>query len=75
MELFRDISISEGLDGRHIDMIASNEADGKEESSQLEVPLVISDGSYYCYYRKANQNLMITLVKNQNLDYQLKFSL
>ena len=49
MELFRDLSISEGLDGRYTDVIASNKADGKEESSQLEVPLVISDGSYYCY--------------------------
>ena len=36
--------ISEGLDGRHIDMIASNETDGKEESNQLEIPL-ISNGS------------------------------
>ena len=24
---------------------------------------------------KQNQNLMVTLVKNQNLDYQMKFSL
>ena len=38
------MSISEGLDGRHIDVIASNEADGKEELNQLEVPL-ISNGS------------------------------
>ena len=38
------MSISEGLDGRHIDVIASNEADIKEESNQLEVPL-ISNGS------------------------------
>ena len=30
MELVRNMSISEGLDGRHIDVIASNEADGKE---------------------------------------------
>ena len=37
--------ISEGLDGRHIDVIASNEADGKRESNQLEVPLMISNGS------------------------------
>ena len=36
--------ICEGLDGRHIGVIASNEADGKEESNQLEVPLV-SNGS------------------------------
>ena len=38
------MSISEGLDGRHIDVIVSNEADIKEESNQLEVPL-ISNGS------------------------------
>ena len=40
------MSISEGLDGIHIDVIVSNEAeaDGKEESNQLEVPL-ISNGS------------------------------
>ena len=38
MELVQNMSISEGLDGRHIDVIASNEADGKEESNQLEVP-------------------------------------
>ena len=38
------MSIGEGLDGTHIDVIASNEADGKEESNQLEVPL-ISNGS------------------------------
>ena len=44
MELVRNISISEGLDGRHIGVIASNEADGKEELNQLEVPL-ISNGS------------------------------
>ena len=37
------MSISEGLDGRHIDVIASNEADGKEESNQFEV--LISNGS------------------------------
>ena len=37
--------ISKGLDGRHIDVIASNEADGKRESNQLEVPLMISNGS------------------------------
>ena len=36
--------ISEELDERHIGVIASNEADGKEESNQLEVPL-ISNGS------------------------------
>ena len=39
------MSISEGLEGRHIDVIESNEADGKEESNQLEVPLIISNGS------------------------------
>ena len=44
MELVRNMPISEGLDGRHADVIASNEADGKEESNQLEVPL-ISNGS------------------------------
>ena len=44
IELVRNMSIDEGLDGRHIDVIASNEADGKEESNQLEVPLT-SNGS------------------------------
>ena len=44
MELVQNMSISEGLDGRHIDVIASNETDGKKESNQLEVPL-ISNGS------------------------------
>ena len=44
MELVQHMYISKGLDGRHIDVIASNEADGKEESNQLEVPL-ISNGS------------------------------
>ena len=38
------MSIGEGLDGRHNDVIASNEANGKEESNQLEV-LLISNGS------------------------------
>ena len=38
------MSISEGLDGRHIDEIASNEADGKEESNQFEVTLMTSNG-------------------------------
>ena len=44
VEFVRNMSIGEGLDGRHTDVIASNEADGKEESNQLEVPLV-SNGS------------------------------
>ena len=39
------MSISEGLDGRHINVIKSNEADGKDESNQLEVPLIISNSS------------------------------
>ena len=39
------MSISGGLNGTHIDVIASNEVDGKEESTQLEVPLMISNGS------------------------------
>ena len=66
------MSISEGLDGRHIDVIASNEADGKEESNQLEVPL-ISNGNMLL--EEANQNLMVILVKNQNLDHQMMVSL
>ena len=37
--------IKEGLDGRHIDVITTNKADGKEKSNQLEVPLIISNGS------------------------------
>ena len=45
MELVRNMSISEGLDGRHIDVIALNEADGKEESNQSEVPQMISKRS------------------------------
>ena len=44
MELVQNMSISEGLDGRHIDVIASNEADGKEESNEFKVPLMISNG-------------------------------
>ena len=39
------MSISEGLDGRHVDVIASNEADGKKDSNQFEVALMISNGS------------------------------
>ena len=39
------MSISEGLDEIYTDVIASNEGDGKEESNQLEVPLIISNGS------------------------------
>ena len=36
----------ENLDGRHnYDMIASNEGDGNEESNQLEIPLITSNGS------------------------------
>ena len=38
------MSISEGLNGRHIGVIASNEANGMKESNQLEVPLT-SNGS------------------------------
>ena len=45
MELVQNMSISEGLNGRHIDVIALNEADGKEKSNQFEVPLMISNGS------------------------------
>ena len=47
-------------------MTASNEANGKEESNRLEVPLIISNA--IVLLREANQNLMVTLVKNQNLD-------
>ena len=39
------MSISGGFDGTDIDVIASNEVDGKEKSTQLEVPLMISNGS------------------------------
>ena len=45
MDLVRNMSIGEELEGRHIDVIASNETDGKEESNQFEVPLMISNGS------------------------------
>ena len=72
MELVQNMSISEGLDGRHIDVIASNEADGKEESNQLEVPL-ISNGSMLL--ERSKSNLMVILVKNQNLDHQMMVSL
>ena len=43
MDLVQNISISEGLNGRHIDVIASHEAGGKEKSNLLEVPLLISN--------------------------------
>ena len=55
MELVRNMSICEGLDGRHIDLIASNEADGKEESNQLEVPLA-SNGSMLLEISKLKSN-------------------
>ena len=45
MELVRNTSISEVFDGRHIDAIALNEADGKKESNQLKVLLIISNES------------------------------
>ena len=37
------MSISEGLDVRHIDVIMPNKADGKKESNKLEIRLVISN--------------------------------
>ena len=40
VELVRNLSINEGLDGRHIDVSALNETDGKEELNQLEIPLM-----------------------------------
>ena len=67
------MSISEGLDGRHIDVIVSNEADGKEESNQLEVPLIISNGSVLLERSKSKS--VVTLVKNENLNHQMKLSL
>ena len=67
------MSIDEGLDGRHIDVIASNEADGKRESNQLDVPLMISNGSMLL--ERSKSNLMVTLVKNQDLNNPMKFSL
>ena len=73
MELVQHMYISEGLDGRHIDVIASNEADGKRESNQLEVPLMISNGSMLL--ERSKSNLMVTLVKNQDLNNPMKFSL
>ena len=56
IELVRNMSIGEGLDGRHIDVIASNEADGKEESNQLEVPLT-SNGSMLLEISKSDRNI------------------
>ena len=53
MELVRNMSISEGLYGKHIDVIASNEGDGKEELNQLQVPLIISNGSVLLERRKS----------------------
>ena len=73
MELVQHMYISEGLDGRHIDVIASNEADGKRESNQLDVPLMISNGSMLL--ERSKSNLMVTLVKNQDLNNPMKFSL
>ena len=43
VDLVQNMSISEGLNGRHIDAIASHEAGGKEKSNLLEVPLLISN--------------------------------
>ena len=37
--------ISEELDGRHIDVLASSEVEGKEQPNQLKVPLIKSNGS------------------------------
>ena len=37
------MSISEGLDLRHIDVIMPNKANGKKESNKLEIRLVISN--------------------------------
>ena len=61
------MSIREGLDGRHIDVIASNEADGKEESNQFEVPLMISNGSMLLERSKSKSD--------GNIGEELKFRL
>ena len=45
MELVQNMPISVGLVRRHVDVIASNQADGKEQANQFEVPLMISNGS------------------------------
>ena len=45
MALVRNTSISEGLGGRHIAVVVSTEANGIEEPNQLEVLLIISNGS------------------------------
>ena len=73
MELVRNMSIGEGLDGRHIDVIASNEADGKEESNQLEVPLILN-GSMLLERNKSKSDANI-VGESQNLDHQMKFNL
>ena len=43
VDLVQSMSVSEGLIGMHIDVIVSHETGGKEESNQLEVPLLISN--------------------------------
>ena len=73
VELVRNMPISEELDERHIGVIASNEADGKEESNQLEVPLILN-GSMLLERNKSKSDANI-VGESQNLDHQMKFNL
>ena len=61
------------MDGRHIDVITSSEAGGKEESNQLEVPLAISNESVLLERSKTKSDDN-TGVNNQHLNHQMKFS-
>ena len=56
MELVQNLSINEGLDGRHIDVLALNETDGKEELNQLEIPLMTWNGSMLLEWSKSKSD-------------------
>ena len=73
LELLQNMSISEGLNGRHIGVMASNESDAKEESNHLEVPLIMSKGNVLLVRNKSKSGS--NMVRNQNLDHQIKFNL
>ena len=71
--MVRNMPISEELDERRIGVIASNEADGKEESNQVEVPLILN-GSMLLERNKSKSDANI-VGESQNLDHQMKFNL
>ena len=73
MELVPNLPISEEFDERRIGVIASNETDGKEESNQLEVPLILN-GSMLLERNKSKSDGNIG-GESQNLDHQMKFNL